>query len=506
MRKVIATGTMLVLLLFATVASAFPTAKQTPRTSPLSPLARKQGTPQPIWTGPSATPTPPSISPIIIGGSTAPPVAWPYITAIVIQKSTGTYICTGERVAALWVLTAQHCVYDSNTSSIVSPGNIAIGLGDASVSARTDWELAQQVVPYPTYNPSTSLGDAALLQIPASAPSTQSVSVASASDEPALPAPVWIAGWGLQSDGGTHADVAQQAQTIRWTQSYCASAWPSSFDSASELCAGGPDGLGSTYASPCGGDSGGPLVLSSNLPWNDELLGIADYVSASGCQVLPAVYQRVSFYYPWIVQSTGLAPVAINSASQSSATLTTATVKAWLPANEANATVELLNPTNGVTASTQVVGDWHPGYVTLTATGLAPGTRYAGYSVLTQSHYGNSTFPGITLQTSLSADLRARITCPTRLRVRHSYACKLIVTNAGPTSAQGVRLYLTARPAHTALKCAYGLIPAHVSKVCMARVRPTRAGRYTFTLKVSSTTSDPNSRNNAASVATHTTR
>jgi secreted trypsin-like serine protease len=94
----------------------------------LGPLAGKQASPSPVGSSKSLGSPPPVISPQIIGGTTAASAAWPYLTVVSIHKSTGYYICTGERIAALWVLTAAHCVYDANVSAYVSPGSVAVEL------------------------------------------------------------------------------------------------------------------------------------------------------------------------------------------------------------------------------------------------------------------------------------------------------------------------------------------------------------------------------------------
>jgi Trypsin len=496
---------LIALYIFATVATAHDAVKPTAPVA-LRPLSGKQTNPavvRPLRNPGSSTPV---ISPQIIGGTTAASAAWPYLTVVSIHKSNGYYICTGERIAALWVLTAAHCVYDANVSAYVSPGSVAVGLGQGSYSTRTDWQPVQQVVPNPSYNPTTAYADLTLLRIPASAPDTQVVNVASASDEPtSTPAIVWIAGWGLTVDGGTPADLAQNAATFLWGQSYCGARWGVNIDLTSELCAGGPDGIGGLYPMPCNGDSGGPLVLSPGPdPWNDELLGTTDYGSALSCESLPTVFQRVSFWYPWIVGTTGLGPVTVQAVQRGANGTNFANLSVLVPPNEADATLELVNPLGQVVTSSQLYGDMSSGYITLRASGLSPGTQYGGYSVVSVSHYGNFTFSGVSFASASAAALVGKISCPSRQRVGRRYACKLSIANRGPNRAERVNLLLKVGTSRAAIVCRYSSI-AVGTKACTVRVRPTRTGRVTYTLSVTSSTYDSN-RHPGASQTVRVTR
>ena len=44
----------------------------------------------------------------IVGGSTAPPGAWPWQVAL--RSFTSQYLCGGALIADKWVLTAAHCI------------------------------------------------------------------------------------------------------------------------------------------------------------------------------------------------------------------------------------------------------------------------------------------------------------------------------------------------------------------------------------------------------------
>jgi len=450
------------------------------------------------------SPSTPSIgiSPYIVGGSPAQSAAWPYLDDINVLTSTGAFACTGDRIAANWVLTAQHCLVDSGTNALVAPGSVQVGLGVGPDQTRTDWQVPAQIVAFPGYDPTTHFGDIALLKLLSSAPDTQVVNLARASDEPSSrPALVGIAGWGATSDGGPPVNFPEYAGTYLWSQAFCSSQWIG-FDPTYELCAGGPDGSGHVYAASCEGDSGGPLVSApSNDLFDEELLGTTDFVAAAGCQVAPPVYERISYYYSWLISQTGLGPVPVQSVRESSKGFNRVTLDAWIPPNEANGIVELVNRGHRVVSQQGIIASSRVGPVYLSLSGLSMGTHYSGYSVVTISHYGDITFGGVGFSTAGKADLSISLHCATLVeRIGHRYACRAVVHNAGPDTAGQVTVYFTARPAARAIACTVAGLRSRRSTGCSMNVRPSHIGHFSYTASVSSAAVDPNHRNNSVSV------
>jgi hypothetical protein len=334
------------------------------------------------------------ISPYVIGGRTASLTAWPYLVAVISPQG----LCTGDLVGARWILTARHCVTDL-TGGVYRAGVMRVTVGGGALLMRRNWETPIRIAAFPQYDPVTAIGDLALIEL--RRPTTrQTVELASANPDPTGNWIVKIAGWGLTSDFGVTPNAPQQAATVLWNQAYCASAEPAVYDPNTELCAGGPDQAGNNqYPSVCNGDSGGPLVLqSSGDPWTDRLLGVTDYGSFIGCDFFPNVFQDIPAHLGWILGTTGLGPVPVARAHETQAARTIATVSVWLRAAEARTTVELLRQDGTVAASARVQA-WHHAPVRLTARGLVPGSRLAGYHVITLNAYGASGVVAVTVHT-----------------------------------------------------------------------------------------------------------
>lgn len=351
------------------------------------------------------------IMPYIIGGDEADGGAWPYMVAIEISEpGTGEFaLCTGDRIAARWVLTAQHCVRQNETGRVVPDEDFTIGLGSTDLSAEQQVVSAARVVPYPYENVQTNTGDIALIELPPHAYATEDVNLARPDDEPSsLPAPVWIAGWGLdslQADAQTPF-LANQARTFLWTQTYCASEWNGNgggpFVARSELCAGGPNPeTGLVTPSGCNGDSGGPLVSKPTRdPWEDELLGTTDYGSSTSCSYLPGVYQRVSYFYDWIVATTGLRATTVGRVRETQRTSSGATVAVWLDAFPSNTVLELTTRSGHVLVRRRFDGSSVGGWTSLRVGGLLADAHYPGVRVVAVTHYGTRESGPFTLRTA----------------------------------------------------------------------------------------------------------
>lgn len=358
------------------------------------------------------------VTPRVIGGTNANPVAWPYITTVLNPEG----LCSGELIGARWVLTARHCVTSESTGAVFAAGAMRVAVGVGNLSARHDWLTPVRIVPFPGFRPSVLVGDLALIEL--RTPNTrQTVELAASSPDPTLPVVARIAGWGLTSDGAqTPPNLPQQADTMIWPQSYCATVYPPDpaagyyYDATTELCAGGPaDGGSPVYPSVCNGDSGGPLTLPGRSgAWTDRLVGITDYGVRGGCASAPNVFQSIPDHLGWLVGTTGLGAVGILHAHQTTGGHVNAVITVRLRAAQARTTIVVLNPA-GQTVTVRRAQAWHPQPVQINVTGLVPGTTVRGYRIVTTNAYGTSGAIGVVLHTTpVACVLRANGACPAR--------------------------------------------------------------------------------------------
>lgn len=226
----------------------------------------------------------------VVGGKDAAPGAYPAVAYVQIAGVAG---CTGTLVAPSVVLTAGHC--GSLTGSIVAtpigwpPPMIHVTLGAGSPGGPGESAPVAAVRIPPSYL-STTGSDVSLLLLahPAAA---SPVRVAGRGEE-ALWAPGVlgrIVGYGQTSENGPLPARLQEADVPIVADATCASDYPGTLDTRTQLCAGYPQGGTDT----CEGDSGGPLF--GHRP-DGSLVVVAATSTGDGCARpgKPGIYARVA--------------------------------------------------------------------------------------------------------------------------------------------------------------------------------------------------------------------
>jgi|tagenome__1003787_1003787.scaffolds.fasta_scaffold20875138_2 trypsin len=235
----------------------------------------------------------------VVGGTPVPDGQLRYVANISIA---GAFGCSGTLIAPDWVMTAGHC--GSVTGSVVpTPIGMPAPLIDvklASVHAdgtgAEDHAVKQVIVDSDYLVTNGSGNDVTLLQLDRPSAVTP-VHIAAVGErriwEPGKVAT--IAGFGLTSEDAPQApDTMQRAVVPIRSDVDCASAYPDgfgggSFDAATMLCAGYPQGGTDT----CQGDSGGPL-LAKALDGSARLVGATSFGDGCGRPGKPGVYARVA--------------------------------------------------------------------------------------------------------------------------------------------------------------------------------------------------------------------
>ena len=259
-----------------------------------------------------------SVQPRIVGGSTASVSQYPWQAAVVFSpaKMSGDahqrQFCGGSLLTSRIVVTAAHCVYDTDpdctsfcttSQAHLDPEDVDVVLGRTTLSDTSQGvELGVAAVKYQSdYDPDyrgdgVPRYDVAYLVL--SEPSSQGQIKIAGNDEGALwdaGSPEEISSWGSTSgctlSCGSTVDTLRAASVTVIPDSTCgtASVYGSDFDAATMLCAGVLSGGVDT----CTGDSGGPLEAPVQ-GGGYRLVGLTGWGDGCALPNYPGVYTRVA--------------------------------------------------------------------------------------------------------------------------------------------------------------------------------------------------------------------
>lgn len=236
----------------------------------------------------------------VVGGIDAADGAYPFYAYL--NGENG--LCGSAVIAPTWLLTAAHCVQDSNLG----------GNGDGKIFDARDFEAApggapigeqptlsvRRLIPYPKFGEEYGLQhDIALIEL--SEPTDQpSLTLTDAGDfQPDLP--VRIIGYGHTEFNGFPSFSLKEAHTKLVSREDCtivSEVLPELGPiDETRICADvqGESGI----VDSCHGDSGGPLLTETpNGHWN--AIGIVSYGFKCAVPGHPGVYTNVAAYRPWV--------------------------------------------------------------------------------------------------------------------------------------------------------------------------------------------------------------
>ena len=254
----------------------------------------------------------PKASPEIVGGATAPSGKWPWQVALLqagIASNFQAQFCGGTLVDELFVVTAAHCITESNGA--VSPKtSIRVLTGTQSLTSGGTRHAIEQIVRHPNYNDNRVDYDVAVIKLRTPATGIRTARLITSTQEANLAAAgdlSFVTGWG-DLGSSTFPTALQQVQVPIVARTNCNDA--NSYEGAitprmicAGLTAGGKDS--------CQGDSGGPLIVrDAQGRWN-LLAGIVSWGIGCADPNLFGVYSRVAVLSAWIRQTmTNLSPEA----------------------------------------------------------------------------------------------------------------------------------------------------------------------------------------------------
>jgi trypsin len=270
-----------------------------------------------------------SVQPRVVGGQQVSISQYPWQAAVVYNpsKASGTahdrQFCGGSLVTSRIVITAAHCVYDSDPDCLdaflgqapcvslqgdpggdgttkLDPNDVDAVLGRTTLSQPGGVELPSIGASYrANYDPNYQ-GDGVprydVGYLVLSSASTQTQIKIASSDERSLwlpGSPVDISGWGstkkCTANCGPTSDDLMAAHTQVIDDSTCSADYGADFDPGTMVCAGSQSGGVDT----CAGDSGGPLEapLGGGVY---RLVGITGWGSGCAQPGAPGVYTRVA--------------------------------------------------------------------------------------------------------------------------------------------------------------------------------------------------------------------
>ena len=257
----------------------------------------------------------------IVGGEDCDISDYPWQAAIYADG----YLCGASVIHQYWVITAAHCVEESN--QVIDAESITVGVGSSSqyaglFGAGGDEYEVEEVISHAAYG--NNGNDIALLKTKQPiqfSDDVQPISIicsdqvnAGAQDVGVMTV---VTGWGNTSQGGEGSDVLQYIEVpiVDYDDPDLDFPWWADINEVTEILVGAVDG----GMDSCQGDSGGPVAVRNVEDTDWLLMGITSWGSGCAQAGRPGVYTKVSNYLNWINTNTdGCIDANISTACDSS--------------------------------------------------------------------------------------------------------------------------------------------------------------------------------------------
>jgi len=239
----------------------------------------------------------------IVGGNTAADNRWPWQVALLqanISSNFNAQFCGGTLVAERFVVTAAHCITESN-GSVTPRAAIRVLTGTQSLEEGGTRRVVDRIVRHPKYDPDSIDFDIAVIKLRTAVPGKKA-RLLTAAHEAQLAATgdrAFVTGWGSLTDGGNFPTELQEVNVPIVSRTNCND--DNSYGgivTARMICAGLPDG----GRDSCQGDSGGPLVVRDSLDRYQILAGVVSWGFGCAQAELYGVYSRIALLGGWVDQ------------------------------------------------------------------------------------------------------------------------------------------------------------------------------------------------------------
>ncbi|KAM4730647.1 transmembrane protease serine 3 [Anableps anableps] len=227
----------------------------------------------------------------IVGGNISKPGQFPWQVSLHFQSE---HVCGGSIITSSWILTAAHCVYGFEYSSLWM---VHVGLTEQLIHAAYA-RAVKSIVHHPQYRDKGLDYDIALMRLEEPLVFNglvEPICLPNYGEEFAEGTMCWISGWGATEEDGDTSVVLRSAMIPLISTKTCNQ--PEVYKgliSSWMICAGYLEG----GIDACQGDSGGPLACEDSSVW--KLVGATSW--GIGCAVWnkPGVYTRITKALSWI--------------------------------------------------------------------------------------------------------------------------------------------------------------------------------------------------------------
>ena len=231
------------------------------------------------------------VSTRIIGGEPANTTDWKFIASLVRKEKPASigHFCGGSFLGGKYVLTAAHCVEETNAGDI----DIVLGLYDQTNESQAQRISVKNIYTHTGYDSKTLNNDIALIELDQSVDGANiELATTTVLDSIRAGNKVHAAGWGNTSTTERVFPTVLQQVELEYVDRGTCQNLQGDYSNVSDdgICAGYSSGGKDT----CQGDSGGPLIVDDN--GINKLLGVVSW--GAGCAQPNAygVYANVAHF------------------------------------------------------------------------------------------------------------------------------------------------------------------------------------------------------------------